>query len=206
MASTALVYPNYPLPVVATLEFGQLPYWRRLVYSNLSITLLRAKYYCGWLLIQSSLNLSGFCLDPADHSNTRHILTADPSLELLPTLKDKLEYWNASTQIWLKNYVYFRFYSEEQIRKSPAKANVSQYVTFVVSAVWHGFYPSYYFAFVQTGVLNQIAKYCFKFFNYYAPLFDRFYLFQNPIYILLRFALVTAMLNYCGILLQLLDF
>lgn len=172
----------------------------------MAISLLRAKYYCGWLLVQAGLNLSGLCLHPKDHTNTTHILTVDPALELQHTLKVKLELWNASTQVWLKNYVYFRVYSEEQIRKSPAKANVSQYTTFVVSALWHGFYPSYYLAFLSTGVLNQVAKYLFKFFNFYAPLCDKVYLFQNPVYILARFLLVTAFLNYCGIVLQLLDF
>lgn len=107
--------------------------------------------------------------------------------------------------MWLKNYVYFRLYTEEEIRGSPAKANVSQYVTFIVSALWHGFYPSYYVGFISTALLNQLSKYLFKSFTYYQPILDKFYLFQNPLYILTRYILTTHFLNFCGIIFQLLD-
>lgn len=185
MATTALIAPMYPLSYVTTSTFANDPYVQRVIYLTISISLLRAKYYCGWLLIQTSLTVSGMCCDPAT-GNQRHVLTADPWLELDHTLKKKLELWNASTQVWLKNYVYFRLYTEEQIRNSPAKANISQYATFIISALWHGFYPSYYIGFVSTALLNQLAKYLFKSFTCYQHFLNKFYLFQNPLYIITR--------------------
>jgi hypothetical protein len=44
--------------------------------------------------------------------------------------------------------------------------------TFVVSAFWHGFYPSYYVMFVFAAVLSEINKDIFKskvIFNQYIP-------------------------------------
>jgi hypothetical protein len=37
---------------------------------------------------------------------------------------------------------------------SPARTTFAMYGTYIVSAFWHGFYPTYYIFFVQTALFN----------------------------------------------------
>jgi len=90
------------------------------------------------------------------------VLAVDPKLELTASPKDKAEYWNASINLWLKNYIYLRYYTAEEIKASPSKANTAQHVTSLVSAMWHGFYPGYYFAFFQASFIFLLTKYLYK--------------------------------------------
>lgn len=50
-----------------------------------------------------------------------NIQAVDPRVELVYNIKDILRLWNISTQVWLEKYVYQRIYSEEEMKKSPAK-------------------------------------------------------------------------------------
>lgn len=55
--------------------------------------------------------------------------------------------WNMRTQKWLQMCVYER-------------SNFNQLYVFMVSAFWHGFYPSYYVGFLYGSVLLAINKQC----------------------------------------------
>jgi len=69
------------------------------------------------------------------------------------------------------------------------------------SALWHGFYPGYFIAFFNWSLLSILAKYCFKTsLNY--PNFN----YNNKVYILVRNVLALSMINYYGIIFNLLDF
>ena len=61
-----------------------------------------------------------------------------------------------STAKWLKYYVYLRQIPNDKSKKvsifKPAM------ITFLVSAVWHGFYPGYYIFFIELGLVDYISK------------------------------------------------
>jgi lysophospholipid acyltransferase len=54
-------------------------------------------------------------------------------------VKNFLASWNISVQSWLKCYVFMRML-ENNKRGGAAKASL---VTFMVSGIWHGFYPGF---------------------------------------------------------------
>jgi lysophospholipid acyltransferase 1/2 len=54
--------------------------------------------------------------------------------------------WNTQTQLWLRRIVY------DRIRTSKTLA------TFLFSAIWHGFYPGYYFTFILCAVMVQTGR------------------------------------------------
>lgn len=53
--------------------------------------------------------------------------------------------WNKRTQRWLQMCIYER-------------SNFNQLYVFLVSAFWHGFYPSYYFCFLTGSLLQALNK------------------------------------------------
>lgn len=64
----------------------------------------------------------------------------------------------------------------------------------MVSAVWHGFYPSYYISFIHWGFVSTLARYFFKA-SMHFPKFN----FKNPIYLVIRWIAPNFMLNFYGI-------
>ena len=61
-------------------------------------------------------------------------------LEIMTSLdcRNLWKSWNISIHHWLKNYVYLRWVSRQ--RKNSLTPVM---LTFLVSAIWHGFYPGY---------------------------------------------------------------
>ena len=63
---------------------------------------------------------------------------------------DIIANWNLVVQRWLKYYIYLKLIDRDVPRGTyQLKAF---FCTFIVSAVWHGFYPGYYFALLSIGL------------------------------------------------------
>ncbi len=96
--------------------------------------------------------------------------------------------------------MYFRIYCEEELRNSRSKQDIANNITFLFSALWHGFYPGYFISFFHWSLLSILSKYCYKMsLNY--PTFD----YNNKFYILLRNLIALSCINYFGCLFMLLD-
>lgn len=75
-------------------------------------------------------------------------------IEFSYKVKDFLDAWNISVHKWLKYYVYLRL-----IKKDKRGIQIVPILTtFVVSAIWHGFYPGYYLFFISSGLLDYQFK------------------------------------------------
>lgn len=75
-------------------------------------------------------------------------------------VKDFLASWNISVHNWLKYYVYLRLLDEKKKGGTNAFAAL---MSFLVSAIWHGFYPGFYSFFLGAFVLdlwNKLAANC----------------------------------------------
>ena len=79
---------------------------------------------------------------------------------------EKMRYWNTSIHIWLKYNVYVRVLSSKTMFRN--NKVVAAFCAYGLSAIWHGFYPSYYVSFImiylfeQDGIfLNEIGFYKF---------------------------------------------
>jgi lysophospholipid acyltransferase len=75
-------------------------------------------------------------------------------IEFSYKVKDFLDAWNVTVHKWLKYYVFLRMLDT----KKKGIQIVPILTTFVVSAIWHGFYPGYYFFFISSGLMDFIFK------------------------------------------------
>lgn len=109
---------------------------------------IKYKYYIGFLLSETSCIASGLSfqkLEKGDnHERMRHVKLSKS--EVFTSVKTFFHCWNMSIHLWLKRYIFFRLYNDDEYsdKKKSAKAKI---LTFAFSAFWHGFYPSYYIIF-----------------------------------------------------------
>ena len=99
-----------------------------------------------------------------------------------------LQSWNHQVHLWLKFYIMARL---TPVGKRPS--GFANMATFMVSAFWHGFYPTYYFLFFTAGLLSEATKDIYKSRSLFSfipailrPFFGNFF--------------SMLCLNYCGIL------
>lgn len=131
----------------------------------------RSKYYGIWLIAEGACVLSGLAsvIRDSEGNVIRSLLeNINPyDFETAQNTKLLLEAWNKSANRWLKYYVYLR-----TIPQGKKPTFVSSLVTFMVSALWHGFYPGYYLSFITGAFAQILGKYLRR---YIRP----FFLTQN---------------------------
>ena len=110
----------------------------------------------------------------------------DLKFEYDPNFKNKIDYWNKSVQAWLKTCVYMRVYNN-----NPKRATMATFVTFLVSAFWHGFYISYYIFFLHWAFVSGLAKYLYK-------ARHKFQRFEGKVFNFLTLVVATTLMNYMG--------
>ena len=172
----AIFGDKYPMYAVGTAKFReQYPtFWQRILYMYLCGPVGRAKYYVAWLLTYSSLIFSGMAYGESIDKKTGKIIRDVEKgtygsiiyneVGMNPT--EKMRYWNTSIHVWLKYNVYVRVLSSKtRFRNNKV---IASFCAYGLSAIWHGFYPSYYvsfcmiYLFEQDGIfLNEIGFYKF---------------------------------------------
>ncbi|KAM6177051.1 lysophospholipid acyltransferase 1 [Erethizon dorsatum] len=120
----------------------------RLFYLYVVMQAAKPKYYFAWTLADAVNNAAGFGFSGVDkNGNFCWDLLSNLNIwkiETATSLKIYLENWNIQTAAWLKCVCY------ERVPWYPTV------LTFILSALWHGVYPGYYFTFL-TGVLVTLA-------------------------------------------------
>lgn len=159
----ALYGGKYPMWAVGTAEFREKypAFWQRIVYMFLCGPVGRAKYYVAWLLTYSSLIFSGMAYGETKDEKTGKIIrdvekgTYGSIIynEVGMNPREKMKYWNTSIHVWLKYNIYVRVLSSKgRFRNNRV---VAAFCTYGLSAIWHGFYPSYYVSFVMIYLFEQ---------------------------------------------------
>jgi len=142
--------PQKNVPVIISEEFLQKSFIGRFLYIQLSLLIIRMRYYFAWKNSQGSNNIwyAGFeGFDDKgnqlgwEHSNNIDIIT----FETASNLKTLTGAWNKKTANWLGKYIYIR-------------TGGSLVMTYGMSAFWHGFYPGYYLFFLWVPVLTQCER------------------------------------------------
>ncbi|XP_053743154.1 lysophospholipid acyltransferase 1 [Synchiropus splendidus] len=126
------------------------PFLTRLTYAFFSIQAARPKFYFAWTLADAINNAAGYGflgLDSAgqpswDLASNLNIM----GIETATSFKTFIDNWNIRTGIWLKTVCY-----ERAPRHRLA-------LTFVLSALWHGVYPGYYFTFITAIPITMAAR------------------------------------------------
>ncbi|KAG8691577.1 lysophospholipid acyltransferase [Ceratobasidium sp. 423] len=166
---------NYAMSVDS--KWAAKPFWYRLGTTQLFGFFARTKYYGAWSLTESLLNdipgckgaaiLSGLGFNGFNASGQpRWNKTANidiKNIEFAPNFKVLLDSWNINTNIWLRNCVYKRV-----TPKGKRPGFKSSMLTFLTSALWHGFYGGYYLTFILGGFIQTVARQCRSFLR---PLF-----------------------------------
>ncbi|EMR08728.1 hypothetical protein PNEG_02903 [Pneumocystis murina B123] len=140
--------------------------YRFLYLIPLSIT-HRLKYYGVWSIAEGACILSGIGDVTRNHNGDiihNSLENINPyDVEMAQNTKQLFEAWNKSANRWLKYYVYLRVISYNDNAKFKGS-----FVTFMVSALWHGFYPGYYLSFITGAFVQILGKYFRK---HIRPLF-----------------------------------
>ena len=129
--------------------YSQLAFFKKVGYLVLFSFLSRVQYYLVWKMSEAVCNSSGYGYyvtpdgeERWDGADNIHII----KLETGPSLKVVLDNWNVSTQRWLKHVCYDR------------KVESKTAMTFFISAVWHGFYPGYFLAFMTCSLFVMASR------------------------------------------------
>lgn len=122
----------------------------------------RCKYYFAWSVAESSLIFSGLCYNGRSTEGrplwNRYINSRIRRVEFNSSLPNLAANWNCSTGLWLRHYVYERL---TPAGKRPTFATLI--ATQLVSGVWHGLFPGYWFFFATTAVMFEAGKTLYKY-------------------------------------------
>lgn len=153
MFAISVVYliPAFPIEYIIEDEFLKDRSWLwQMLYIILATSLHRHRYYHAWTLGEAICNASGFGFNgyTSDGKARWNLLTNVDiyTIETSLNLRELLIAWNKSTQTWLRNVSYERV---EHHRTQ---------LTFVLSAMWHGFYPGYYLCFGAGSLFTLAAR------------------------------------------------
>jgi len=140
-------------------DWGLHPYWYRILYLNFAMIGCKLRYYTGFKFGEAGNVASGFGYQGIkkdgsvdwDRARGVHIRLS----EFAATTKQTIDNWNISVSLWLRRYIYSRLAGRESSRLLKSFA---QHLTMIVSAFWHGFYPSYYVTFFAFSLLTEVSK------------------------------------------------
>ncbi|XP_059801445.1 lysophospholipid acyltransferase 1 isoform X2 [Hypanus sabinus] len=142
---------NFPISYNVDDKFvRETSFFWRLCYLFISVHASRPKYYFAWTLADAVNNAAGFGFNGLDkNGNLRWDLISNLNIwniETATSFKMCLDNWNIQTGAWLKSVCYNR---------APYFPTA---LTFVLSALWHGVYPGYYFTFVTAIPITLAAR------------------------------------------------
>ncbi|KAL3889419.1 hypothetical protein ACJMK2_001763 [Sinanodonta woodiana] len=139
-----------PWEFILTEEFyTSYNFFQRLMYTLITMSMCRPKYYLAWRLADAVNNAAGL-----GYRKSNEMLKEDwdllnnidiIKLETCDSLKLNIDSWNKQTSLWLRRIIYDR-----------APESFRVHLVFLISAFWHGFYPGYYLTFA-TGMLFTLA-------------------------------------------------
>jgi lysophospholipid acyltransferase 1/2 len=115
------------------------------------IFIQRVQYYYAWVLADGVCNLSGFGFNGFDAKGNPKwdlVTNVDPyKVEMALSFKETLDAWNITTMYWLRRVAYDRV---------PKKMRT--FSTYLLSALWHGFFFGYYLTFLSGALVTVSAR------------------------------------------------
>lgn len=155
-----LLNPHFPIRRIKDEHFLETTdFSYKLYYLAMCTNLVRFKYYFAWIMADAICNNAGLGYngqDPDDNPKWDKVSNVDiAKFEFAPSLKDAIEAWNKGTNIWLRFVVYER------------APRFKVFLTYALSALWHGFYPGYYITFFTGAIFTVAARIVRKNVRYY---------------------------------------
>ncbi|CAM1510307.1 Fc.00g006420.m01.CDS01 [Cosmosporella sp. VM-42] len=149
---------SYSPSALTSDSFMEHNFFKRIWIMHVVNFVARLKYYGVWSLTEGACILTGLGFNGVDPVTGKiswnRLQNVDPwAVESAQNPRAYLAGWNINTNTWLRNYVYLRV--TPRGRKPGFRASLA---TFGTSALWHGFYPGYYLAFVLASLIQTSAK------------------------------------------------
>ncbi|GAA5952711.1 hypothetical protein JCM21900_000412 [Sporobolomyces salmonicolor] len=127
--------------------------WQRLLFMNMAGVVARTKYYAVWCIAEAACITSGLGYNPLTKHYDASRNVRIRSIELAPNFKILLDSWNMNTNVWLRECIYKRV-----AKKGRKPGFKSTQITFITSALWHGFNPCYLLTFVLGGFCQSLGR------------------------------------------------
>ncbi|GAA5895204.1 lysophospholipid acyltransferase [Sporobolomyces salmoneus] len=126
---------------------------QRIGFMNLAGFVARTKYYAVWCMAETAFIIAGLGYNPQTNHYDASRNVRISSIELAPNFKIFLDSWNMNTNVWLRECIYKR------VAKTGKKPGFkSTQITFITSALWHGFNPCYLLTFVLGGFAQSLGR------------------------------------------------
>lgn len=123
---------------------------QKFFYMYVVTFIARLKYYFAWMLAEAVSNNSGLGFngyDENDQPKWDGVSNVDIiKFETGTNLRESVSGWNIKTNVWLRYVCY------ERNKRAPT------IMTYMLSALWHGFYPGYYLTFITGAVFTVAAR------------------------------------------------
>ena len=161
MAFYGALKPKIPLEYVGTVEYGKQSVLYKYIYLTIAMTLHRAKFYSGWLLSYAGFIISGIAYTEDDNKEISFSKGSYGSIidcEFGINIKTKITSWNNTVSLWLK-YSWFLRLINVKSKTFYNNKKLASLLTFMMSAFWHGFYPTYYVFFFLFFLLQNANEY-----------------------------------------------
>lgn len=145
-------------------EFGQQPFYVKLLKIFIIVNGFKYSFFACLFFGDGANIASGFAYSGRDTNGNptyNYLAIKYAQIELATNPREIINAWNYQVANWLRYYVYERVLEGQ--KKNQAKAT---FLTFMVSAVWHGFYPGYYVYFGLIHVFLEVSRDARKMFHF----------------------------------------
>lgn len=175
-----LFLPKFPMSRVKDEHFIEnTTYSYKFWYLTVATSLVRAKYYFAWTLADAVCNNAGLGWDGSGWNKFSNVDIF--RFEFGTSLKESIDSWNRGTNAWLRFIVYKR------------AAKYSTFLTFALSAIWHGFHPGYYLTFFSGALFTFASRTMRRHLrNYFTSSTESKLLYDVITFALTRFVLAYA--------------
>lgn len=157
---TLWAFSNFKPDQLISEEFTRTSFFQRYLFMSVACFSFRQKFYFAWTLscianLSAGFGFSGF----GSHGDPEYRFATNIhffAIEFGTSTKTILDSWNTATTRWLRDSVYDRV---------PKRYAV--WCVFIASAVWHGFHPGFYLAFVSAAAVTLSGRSCRRYLRPY---------------------------------------
>jgi lysophospholipid acyltransferase len=135
----------------------------RLALVHVYMTVARCKYYFAWSLGDITFASCGYAYQErtverdgkfvTETDFDRAVNVAPLAIEFPEDVTSISRQWNRFTHLWLKHHVFFRL-----VKRGQKPTLTPTIVTYLASAVWHGFYAGYSQCFVMLAFVTEANR------------------------------------------------
>jgi len=160
---------KFPSEFMSTEKFNKKNLLYKLFYINISAIFTKCKYHGAWSYSYGILIINGISYSEKEivnkETNKKIMIKSYEKgypgsiilVEISYNPREIIINWDRSVHLWLKYHVLLRLINiDNKLFKN--NFTFSSFITFVCSAIWHGFYKCYYYFFISFYFLQQSSE------------------------------------------------